>query len=86
MSVPDVIDVHIHYTRTRAQEKVFAQACTLFGAVALIVLPVALSATLGGLAVGVAEAGFHPNMDLVAPKWERLNPLPKLKQMFMLQE
>jgi flagellar biosynthesis protein FlhB len=53
---------------------------------ALIVLPVAAAAALGGLALGIAEAGFNPNLDLVAPKWERLNPLPKLKQMFMFQE
>jgi flagellar biosynthetic protein FlhB len=52
----------------------------------LIVLPVAVAASLGGLATGVAEAGYHPNFDLVAPKWDRLDPLPKLKQMFMLQE
>jgi flagellar biosynthesis protein FlhB len=58
----------------------------LAGVFALIVLPVAVAAALGGLALGVAEAGYHPNMDLAAPKWERLNPLPKLKQMFMLQE
>src|SRR5688572_28045298 len=53
---------------------------------ALIVLPVAVAAALGGLALGVAEAGYHPNMELAAPKWNRLDPLPKLKQMFMLQE
>lgn len=53
---------------------------------ALIVLPVAAAAALGALALGVAEAGYHPNMQLVAPKWDRLNPLPKLKQLFMLQE
>jgi len=56
------------------------------GTLALIILPVAVAATLGGLATGIAEAGYHPNFDLVAPKWNRLDPLPKLKQMFMLQE
>ncbi len=54
--------------------------------VGLIVLPVAAAAALGALALGIAEAGYHPNMDLAAPKWSRLDPLPKLKQMFMLQE
>jgi flagellar biosynthesis protein FlhB len=53
---------------------------------ALLVLPVAAAATLGGVALGIAEAGYHPNLDLAAPKWSRLDPLPKLKQMFMLQE
>src|SRR3954462_5187757 len=31
---------------------------------ALLVLPVAAAAALGALALGVAEAGYHPNMDL----------------------
>jgi flagellar biosynthesis protein FlhB len=53
---------------------------------ALIIVPVAFAAALGAVAVGIAEAGFHPNMKLVAPKWERLDPLPKLRQMFALQE
>lgn len=52
----------------------------------MLVLPLAAAAALGGLALGIAEAGYHPNMDLAAPKWSRLDPLPKLKQMFMLQE
>jgi flagellar biosynthesis protein FlhB len=56
------------------------------GVAGLIVLPVAAAASLGGLVLGIAEAGYHPNMDLAAPKWSRLDPLPKLKQMFMLQE
>jgi flagellar biosynthetic protein FlhB len=56
------------------------------GVAALLVLPVAAAAALGGLALGIAEAGYHPNMDLAAPKWNRLDPLPKLKQMFMVQE
>lgn len=54
--------------------------------VAMIVLPVAAAASLGALSIGVAEAGYHPNMDLAAPKWSRLDPMPKLKQMFMVQE
>jgi len=59
---------------------------TVSAVVAMLVLPVAAAAALGALALGVAEAGYHPNMDLAAPKWERLNPLPRLQQMFMLQE
>jgi flagellar biosynthesis protein FlhB len=51
-----------------------------------IVFPVAGAAALGALVLGVAEAGYHPNFELAAPKWERLNPLPKLKQMFMFHE
>jgi flagellar biosynthesis protein FlhB len=56
------------------------------GVAATLVLPLAAAAALGGVAIGIAEAGYHPNMDLASPKWNRLDPLPKLKQMFMLQE
>jgi flagellar biosynthetic protein FlhB len=59
---------------------------TVSAVVAMLVLPIAAAAALGALALGVAEAGYHPNMDLASPKWERLNPLPRLQQMFMLQE
>jgi len=52
----------------------------------VIIFPLAVAAALGALAVGIAEAGFHPNMKLVEPKWDRLDPLPRLRQMFMLQE
>lgn len=52
----------------------------------VLVFPCAFAAALGALAIGIAEAGFHPNMNLVAPKWDRLDPLPKLQQMFKLQE
>jgi len=52
----------------------------------VLVFPCAFAAALGALAIGIAEAGFHPNMGLVAPKWDRLDPLPKLQQMFKLQE
>lgn len=58
----------------------------LAASLALAVLPIALAAVVGGVAIGVAEAGYHPNLQLCAPKWSRLDPLPKLKQMFMLQE
>lgn len=54
--------------------------------VAMIVLPMAAAGCLGALSIGVAEAGYHPNMDLAAPKWSRLDPLPKLKQMFKVQD
>jgi flagellar biosynthetic protein FlhB len=47
-----------------------------------LVVPLVLAAAVGGTAAGFAEAGFHPNMDLIGPKWERLAPLGKLQQMF----
>src|SRR6185295_6336517 len=52
----------------------------------VLIFPMVVAAALGALAIGIAEAGFHPDMKLVAPKWERLDPLPKLQQMFMVQE
>jgi flagellar biosynthesis protein FlhB len=72
------------YDLVRGDPKALLQAVAT--SLASIVLPVAGAASLGGLAIGIAEAGFHPNLSLAEPKWERLNPLPKLKQMFMLQE
>lgn len=50
-----------------------------------LTVPFAAAAALGASAAGVAEAGFHPNLDLAAPKWNRLEPLGKLKQMFSPQ-
>jgi flagellar biosynthetic protein FlhB len=51
----------------------------------VLIVPFAVAAALGATAAGVAEAGFHPNIDLAAPKWNRLEPLGKLKQMFSPQ-
>ncbi len=45
-------------------------------------LPVALAAAIAGTAVGFVEAGFAPNFELIEPKFERLEPLGKLQQMF----
>jgi flagellar biosynthetic protein FlhB len=44
-------------------------------------LPVAMVAAIAGTLAGFAEAGFHPNLDLAAPKFERLDPISKLGQM-----
>lgn len=52
----------------------------------ILVLPVAAAAALGALAAGIAEAGYHPNLELAGLKWERLEPLGKLKQMFSPKE
>lgn len=51
----------------------------------LLILPVVAAAALGAMAAGIAEAGYHPNFSLASPKWERLEPLGKLKQMFSPQ-
>lgn len=51
-----------------------------------ICLPTAAVGMIAALAIGFAEAGFHPNLDIVAPKWERLDPLGKLGKMFSPKE
>jgi flagellar biosynthetic protein FlhB len=45
-------------------------------------LPIAAVAAIAGTLAGFAEAGFQPNLDLAAPKFERLDPIGKLGQMF----
>jgi flagellar biosynthesis protein FlhB len=45
-------------------------------------LPLACVAAILGTLAGFAEAGFHPNLDLAAPKFERLDPIGRLGQMF----
>lgn len=45
-------------------------------------LPIAGVAAVAAILAGFAEAGFQPNLDLAAPKFERLNPIGKLGQMF----
>lgn len=54
----------------------------LAGMVVLATLPVAIVASIAGSLAGVAEAGYQPNLDLAAPKFERLNPISKLGQLF----
>lgn len=54
----------------------------LVSLLAAATLPVAVAAAIGGTLAGLAEAGFSPNLDLAAPKFERLNPVSKLGQMF----
>lgn len=75
-------------------ESCFSEGLTFKGAgissiarelVAVIVaatIPVAVAAAIAGTLAGFAEAGFHPNLDLAAPKFERLDPISKFGQMF----
>jgi flagellar biosynthetic protein FlhB len=49
---------------------------------ALLTLPAALAAAIASTAVGFAQAGFQPKLELAAPKWARLNPVNRIKQMF----
>jgi flagellar biosynthesis protein FlhB len=49
-------------------------------------MPVALFACAAGMAAGFAEAGFHPNMETLQPKFERLEPLGKLRKLMSPKE
>lgn len=49
-------------------------------------VPVALFACAAGAAAGFAEAGFHPNFETLQPKFERLEPLGKLKKLMSPKE
>lgn len=53
-----------------------------FTTLAMIAIPAAAIAAIAGMAAGFVEAGFNPNTDLVMPKFERLNPMGKLGQLF----
>jgi flagellar biosynthetic protein FlhB len=59
-----------------------ALAYRTFSLLAWLCVPAAMCAAGAALAIGFAEAGFQPMLKLVAPKWERLNPLSKLKELF----
>lgn len=52
------------------------------GALTAIALPVAVAAVLGGLALGFAQAGLRFDTDLLEIKFDRLDPLPRLQQLF----
>ncbi len=54
------------------------------GVLSHLVLPSAIAAALGAVAIGFAQAGFLPQVHLIAPKLERLDPSNKLKSMFGL--
>jgi flagellar biosynthesis protein FlhB len=49
-------------------------------------IPVAFFACVAGTAASVAEAGFHPNMESLQPKFERLDPISKLQKLFSPKE
>jgi flagellar biosynthetic protein FlhB len=49
-------------------------------------MPVAVFACAAGMAAGFAEAGFHPNLDTLQPKFERLEPMGKLQKLFSPKE
>jgi flagellar biosynthetic protein FlhB len=63
-----------------------AMAHELAMSLTLLVLPAAGAAAIAGMAVGFLEVGFHPNLDIVAPKWNRLDPVSKLQRLFSPKE
>jgi type III secretion protein U len=56
------------------------------GVMALLVGPVLGGALLASLAVSVATVGFELNMEHVAPKLERVNPVEGLKRLFSVRQ
>lgn len=61
-----------------------AGAMARFGhALAALMFPSAGAALIAAVAIGVAEAGFHPNLGLAAPDWSRIGGLAKLKQILL---
>jgi flagellar biosynthesis protein FlhB len=55
-------------------------------ALALLTLPIAALAAVAAIALGLAEAGFEPRLELAAPKFERLDPIGKLGQLLSPKE
>ena len=53
-------------------------------ALAALLIPPIVAACIGAIALGAAQNGLTLNLDQVEFKWERLDPLGKLKQMFSL--
>lgn len=55
---------------------------TVGTALVLLAAPTAVAAAIAGTAMGFVEAGFQPKLELVAPKWSRIDPISKLQQLF----
>jgi flagellar biosynthetic protein FlhB len=53
-----------------------------FGVLLVLGAPAAIAAALGATAAGLAQGGLHVNTEALAFKPERLNPFPKLQQLF----
>ncbi len=49
---------------------------------AFLILPITMLAGIASVAAGFWEAGFSPHFELAMPKWERLDPISKLGQLF----
>ena len=50
--------------------------------IAVVTVPIAGAAALGGVLMGLLEVGIQLNWTLLEPKWTRLNPMGKLQKLF----
>ena len=48
----------------------------------IVLAPVAVGTMLLGVIAGIGQAGFHPSMKLLVPKWSRINPWQGIKRLF----
>lgn len=53
------------------------------GVLAILVLPSIIAAAIAASAIGFAQAGFNPLVDLIFPKGGRIDPIGRLKSMFV---
>jgi|SRR5215471_9506504 len=61
-------------------------AAHVAGILSKVALPASISAALAAMAIGFAQAGFHPQFDLVMPNPGRLDPWSRIKGLFMPRE
>lgn len=52
------------------------------GVILAIVVPICVVAAAGGMAIGLVESGLLFRLELLEPKFERLDPIARLKQLF----
>jgi flagellar biosynthetic protein FlhB len=64
---------------TRGETEPFRAAMLALSA---LVMPVAIAAALGGIVAGVAQAGFHIELDLLTPNFDKFDPIGKLGELF----
>lgn len=54
----------------------------LGGVILAVVVPICVAAAAGGASIGLVESGLLFRMELLGPKFERLNPISKIGQLF----
>ncbi|MGC4064335.1 MAG: EscU/YscU/HrcU family type III secretion system export apparatus switch protein [Polyangiaceae bacterium] len=47
-----------------------------------LIVPVSLAAAIGGASIGMVESGLLLDSSCFGPKWERLNPITRIPQLF----